>query len=199
MSTFHVYGKGGGEITEQNSIAPVNDYAATHYFAEEYIKMFGRQNGLPYVIFRLSNSYGCPKDMDSSKWYLLFNDLCRQAVEQKKIEFKTNGKALRDFIWMQDVCTVIGRVLENEKVNNEVYNLGSGRSFSLAGIAGFIRDAYTEYFSAEIDIKLNKMDTHEYPSDLTYNVDKLKNAINFEPAHAFATEAKNIFRLLGRN
>jgi UDP-glucose 4-epimerase len=196
MSTFHVYGKEGGEITEQSSIAPKNDYALTHYFAEEYIKMFSVQHGLPYVIFRLSNSYGCPKDLYSSKWYLLFNDLCKQAVQEKKIEFKTNGTALRDFVWMQDVCTVVQEVLENEKANNGIYNLGSGISFSLAAIAGYIREAYQEKYSANIAVHLNETDATVYPDSLYFRIDKLKKITGIEPSFAFADEAKKIFHLI---
>ena len=40
FSTFHVYGKGDGMITEQTSLTPSNDYAITHLFGEEYVKMF---------------------------------------------------------------------------------------------------------------------------------------------------------------
>ncbi|MEI9806543.1 MAG: SDR family oxidoreductase [Bacteroidota bacterium] len=193
MSTFHVYGKDGGEITEQDAVTPLNDYAITHYFAEEYIKLFSGRNGLPYIIFRLSNSYGCPKDVHSSKWYLLFNDLCRQAVLHKKIEIKTNGTALRDFIHMQDVSTAIEKVLEKENLENEVFNLGSGESLSLTEMADHIAAAYREVYAEDIEVKKNDNDKKVYPAVLRFNIGKIKEAIAFTPSFCYSDEAKKIF------
>jgi UDP-glucose 4-epimerase len=199
MSTFHVYGKDGGEITEQSSVTPVNDYAITHFFAEEYVKLFSKRNGLPYIIFRLSNSYGCPKDVNSSKWYLLFNDLCRQAVLQKKIEIKTNGTALRDFIHMQDVCMVMESVLEKEELKNEIFNLGSGESLTLGEMASRIANAYEEKYAQKVEIKKNINDTTVYPGVLKFSIEKLKRAIDFKPSFPYEVEAKKIFEFVRKN
>lgn len=199
LSTFHVYGKEGGEITEKDSVSPNNDYAITHYFAEEYIKMFSRRNGFSYIIFRLSNSYGCPKDVNSSKWYLLFNDLCRQAVQQKKIQIKTNGTALRDFIYMQDICVAIEKVLGKESLVHEIFNLGSGESLSLIQIANYIRSAYKDVYGEEIEVIRNKADMKVYPSVLTFNIEKLKKAIDFIPSKRLKEEAKKIFIFVVEN
>ena len=196
LSTFHVYGKDGGLITEKDEVSPQNDYAITHLFAEEYIKLFSKKNGLPYIIFRLSNSYGCPKDTSSSKWYLLFNDLCKQAVEQKQIEMRTNGTPLRDFIYMNDVSLAIEKVLDREDIKNEIFNLGSGSSLSLLEIAELVASAYKEMYDREIVIKRNSKDTGSYATSLDFSIDKLKAAIAFEPSFCFKEEAKKIFTLL---
>lgn len=196
MSTFHVYGRDGGEISEQDVAAPVNDYAITHYFAEEYIRMFSKKQGLRYIIFRLSNSYGCPKDKQSGKWYLLFNDLCRQAVQQKKIEIRTNGTALRDFVYMNDVCEAIEAVVGNNELVNQIYNLGSGQSLSLSGMAAHIVAAYREMYGEEIETIKNKRDNTIYPSMLKFNIAKLIKDINFKPSFYYREEAKRIFEFV---
>ncbi|HEY6502865.1 MAG TPA: NAD(P)-dependent oxidoreductase [Chitinophagaceae bacterium] len=193
MSTFHVYGKDGGEISEQDVVAPLNDYAITHYFAEEYVRMFSKKQGLPYVIFRLSNSYGCPRDAQTGKWYLLFNDLCRQAVQQKRIEIKTNGMALRDFVYMADVCMAIESVAGWDELKNEIFNLGSGESLSLAEMAAHIAGAYKEKYGQEIGIIKNDRDVNVYPSVLKFKIGKLKKAIDFRPSFCYREEAKRIF------
>src|SRR5687768_856597 len=69
FSTFHVYGANSGTIREDvNFPEPKNDYAGTHLFAEYYVKQFHATHKIQYTIFRLTNSYGCPKEMDNSKW-----------------------------------------------------------------------------------------------------------------------------------
>ncbi|MFP4088891.1 MAG: NAD-dependent epimerase/dehydratase family protein, partial [Cyclobacteriaceae bacterium] len=112
FSTFQVYGRRDGLITEDTPAEPKNDYGTTHLFAEYYIKQFHANFRMPYTIFRLTNSYGCPKDEESSKWYLVLNDLSRMAVEQQEIVLKSNGQATRDFIWMGDVCKIVHEAIQ---------------------------------------------------------------------------------------
>ncbi|MBC7947570.1 MAG: NAD(P)-dependent oxidoreductase [Chitinophagaceae bacterium] len=196
MSTFHVYGRNGGLITEDDEVRPLNDYAITHYFAEEYIRMFSQRSGMPYLILRLSNSYGCPKDVNSSKWYLLFNDLCRQAALKGKIEINTNGTALRDFIHMQDVSMVIDWAIDAEELKDRVINLGSGQSVSLTRIADHIADAYRQEYEVEINISKNESDATVHPSSLTFSIEKLRKAIGFNPTFCYTEEAGKIFRFI---
>ena len=59
------------------------------------------------VVFRLSNCIGAPKDINSNCWMLLVNDLCKQIIEHKKMKLNTNGKQLRNFITITDVCRVV--------------------------------------------------------------------------------------------
>lgn len=195
FSTFHVYGINHGKITETQSPQPKNDYALTHLFAEQYIQMYHALTGLPYIIFRLSNSYGCPLERNSSKWYLLFNDLCKSAFSEEKLIIKTNGQAKRDFIYMLDVCQAVENML-NSPVNNEIFNLGSGQSLSLIQIAEYIREAYKEEYKKEIPVIINESDFTQYDQTLCYDITKLQKSITFTPTNAFKKEAKKIFKLL---
>src|SRR5690606_3095721 len=102
ISTFQVYGRYVGAIDESTPTEPVNDYGTTHLFAEQYVAQFGRAQKLHWSTLRLTNSYGCPKDPDMSKWFLVLNDLARMAVEQGELVLKSNGEVPRDFIWMGD-------------------------------------------------------------------------------------------------
>ena len=62
FSTFQVYGKYSGFISEETLLETRNDYGLSHLFAEGYVKEYHYNNRLPYSILRLTNSYGCPKD-----------------------------------------------------------------------------------------------------------------------------------------
>jgi len=197
LSTFHIYGKEEGLIKETDAPCPLNDYSITHYFAELYIRMVGSRTGIPWIIFRLSNSYGCPKDRNSNKWYLLFNDLCRQAMEQKKIVLKTNGRLLRDFIAMEDVCNAVQLMMEKENLCKETFNLGSGKAITLLDVAREIGAAYNEEFGVQLPVQVNEADTNNYPISLSFNTDKLKQVISFAPKSRFREEARKIFSMLG--
>ena len=69
LSTSQVYGARAGEIDECTEVGPKNDYAMSHILGEWFLKMDMPPN--KFSTIRLTNSYGCPKELDSSKWYLV--------------------------------------------------------------------------------------------------------------------------------
>lgn len=197
LSTFHVYGASSGLITEETPLNPRNDYASTHLFAEYYLKQFYNTHNFPSTIFRLTNSYGAPKYKNSSKWYLLLNDLVKTACYEKKIVLKSNGKALRDFIWMGDVCSVIEQSLQASS-ECEIYNLSSGNSYSVLDLAYMVQKAYEKRFNQDIKILINNDDKTK---DFSLKVDnkRLMNLLDIEFQTKFEEEIESIFNLLERN
>jgi len=196
FSTFHVYGANTGNVTEdQTTLLPRNDYGLSHLFAEYYIKQFHDTHNLQYTTLRLTNSYGCPKELNSSKWYLILNDLAKSAVEKKIIKLNSNGSPQRDFIWMGDVCTAVNKCIAKGAANN-IFNLGSGKSITMLKVAEIVQKAWQEYFSDSISIELNSSDTNIYDSTLNVSIDKLKGWLDFSPKDHMFDEAQSIFKLL---
>ncbi|MFN8437247.1 MAG: NAD(P)-dependent oxidoreductase [Cytophagales bacterium] len=193
MSTFQVYGQYTGTITEQTALEPKNDYGNTHLFSEFYLKQFEKQ--VPYSCIRLTNSYGCPLDTDSSKWYLILNDLSRSAVKNKEIVLKSNGLAPRDFIWMGDVCQIFENLILTE-AKNEIYNLAGERTFTMLEIANYVKQAYLEVYGEEIPVKVNTEDKTTFPIPLQVSAQKLKQVVNYDAQPHFVEEAKKIFKLV---
>jgi UDP-glucose 4-epimerase len=194
FSTFHVYGKNQGIIDENSPLNPSNDYASTHLFAEYYVKQFAFTHNLKYTIFRLTNSYGAPTFHDTSKWYLVLNDLVKSAYENKKIIIKSNGKAKRDFIWMGDVVKVVEKVLE-KPATNDIYNLSASKSYEIIDLANIVQKVYQDNYNKSIDIEINKKDKTIYENIMVKN-DKLKSIINHETHHMVEDEINKIFKQL---
>ena len=196
FSTFQVYGQRSGDITEETLPEPKNDYGTTHLFAEYYLKQFHANHGLPYAIFRLTNSYGCPKDTDSSKWYLVLNDLARMAVTEQKIVLKSNGQASRDFIWMGDVCDIVHQTLELPEPLDDTFNISGEQTFRMIDVATSVQQAYQEVYGEHLPIEINEADTNQYADDLQVSSQKLRQRIPFTSQNRFQEEAKKIFELL---
>ena len=195
FSTFHIYGASSGNIIEEVSQpAPKNDYAATHLFAEYYVKQFNHTHSIPYTIFRLTNSYGSPREITGTKWYLILNDLARMAVQENKIKLNSNGLSQRDFIWMGDVCEVVDKCIVKGTANT-IFNLGNGNSISMIDVANIVQKAYTDYFSVTVPIQKNESDKNTYES-LQVSIEKLQQWINFTPQNKMYDEAIAIFELL---
>ena len=177
---------------------PKNDYALTHYFAEKYIQKNANNFGFKYIIFRLTNSYGCPMDINSNKWYLLLNDLCLQAYKNKTLKLNSNGRALRDFIWMGDVVRIIERVNEYNCLSNKVFNLSANMTYSIYDVAEQVRNAYMILFSESLEIKSNSNDKYE-PVGLTVSNSRLLKLFPYKFTDHLQSEALNILKMLSKN
>ena len=198
FSTYHVYGDLDGLIDEISFVNPSNDYAQTHYFAEKIVKQYCEKFDIPFSIFRLTNSYGCPKLSNNNKWYLVINDLCRQAFYNKKIVLKSNGNLFRDFIWMNDVCVITETFLKQNLSSNEIYNLSSGNLIKILDLAIQIKEYFSKKCNQEIELLLNENDKNSYPKIKISN-EKLKSLIQFPFENKILFEIKKIFKYLEEN
>jgi UDP-glucose 4-epimerase len=199
FSTFHVYGRTSGEIHEELHPAPIRDYGTTHYFGEIYLSQFARSNSIPSTVLRITNGYGAPKQIDSTKWYLVHNDLTKMAFEKQKIQLQSNGLSQRDFIWMGDVCTVVESLLKRSSPELfEVFNLGSGVCLSMLEVASRIKSAYLQSYGREIPIEVNS-DDHSVPQQPPLvSCAKLRSQVQYHAHDHMVAEAQQIFKLLER-
>lgn len=195
LSTFHVYGVSSGHITEESPTLARHDYATTHLFAEYYVKQFHLTHKLPYTIIRLTNSYGCPTDKESSKWYLVLNDLAKMAFEKQEIILKSNGLAARDFIWMGDVCTVLEK-LGQQQAPNDTFNLSGEQTFSMLAIAEAVQKAYQQLTGKKLEIQINTEDKTPQGAPLFVSAAKVKKLVDYKSENRFEQEASNIFTFL---
>ena len=195
LSTFHVYGVNEGIVHEDTPLTPRNDYASTHLFAEYYVKQFYSIKKFPFVILRLSNSYGTPKYINSTKWYLVLNDLVKSAYKNNKIVLNSSGKAKRDFIWMEDVCSVIHQSLELAPSIDNIFNLSSGETFSVMELAQQVQTGYFNKYNKKIEILINKNDITE-EAVLSVSNDKLLSVITHEFKNKIEDEIESTFNLL---
>lgn len=195
MSTFHAYGMAAGLVNESLTPAPRHDYGLTHLFAEEYVKQFHRTHGLPYTIFRLTNSYGSPLEKESSKWYLVLNDLCRAAVEQKQIKLASNGKPVRDFVWMGSVVQALELCMLKGSAQ-DVFNIGGGYTYTMLQVAEYVQAAYAEVTGTTLPILVNEADMQQHDQSLQVSISKLQMHINYTPENRLQEEARNIIKWL---
>jgi nucleoside-diphosphate-sugar epimerase len=198
FSTFQVYGVYEGLITEETPTLSENDYGLTHLFAEGYVKEYHLNHKIPYTIVRLTNSYGCPKDYDSSKWYLVLNDLARTALEKKQIILKSNGLAPRDFIWMGDVCQIVKDLLLLPEATLDTFNISGEHTFKMLEIAQQVQLAYKEKYGEDIPLQVNTEDKTVYADTLKVSASKLKKKVPYEAKPKFKEEALKIFEFLER-
>ena len=54
-----------------------------------------------------------------------------QKIQNKLITIFGNGNQKRDFLYVDDLCSAIAKMLKNDNSNNKIYNLGSGKALSI--------------------------------------------------------------------
>jgi dTDP-glucose 4,6-dehydratase len=120
ISTDEVYGSLGeqGAFTESSPIAPNNPYAATKAGADFLVRAAQRSHGLDTVITRCSNNYG-PCQFPEKLIPLMIGN----ALEDKPLPVYGDGLHVRDWIYVEDHCSAIDRVMRDGR-SGEVYNIG---------------------------------------------------------------------------
>ncbi len=197
FSTAHVYGSPlQGVITEQTLARPGHPYSITHRVAEDFVLAAHDRKTLTGIVARCSNGFGAAADSRANCWMLLVNDLCRQAVMQRKLVLKSSGLQWRDFITLHDVGRAVIHLLqvEPERVGNGLFNLGGELALRVLDVTERIAERCEAVFGFRPVIeKLGATCGTEQPP-LNYSIDKLK-ATGFAPAGSVDAELDAILRL----
>ncbi len=177
LSTFHVYGpKAGSPITEETPTRPVHPYAITHRLAEDLVNWRQHSYGLQTLVLRLSNGYGYPADPLVQRWTLVFNDLCKQAIQNGEIRLRSQGTQHRDFISLTDVGRAIQHflALAGDEWRDGLFNLGGECSMSILQVAQRVAAEYSQRFGKEIPIILGGAEEAQTAAPVRFSIDKLK-------------------------
>lgn len=175
FSTAHVYGSPlQGRITEMSLPRPIHPYAITHKVTEDFVLAAHDQKHLEGVVIRLSNGFGAPATPNINRWTLLVNDLCRQASASGELRLNSSGSQLRDFITLGDVTQAVIHLLQLDtpQLNDGLFNLGSGRSMSILGMAERVVARWSALTGDTISI-IHPMGEVIPPPTLSYCCDKL--------------------------
>ena len=176
LSTAHVYGRPlMGTITEETCPRNLHPYATSHLAGEHAILSANQRGQIEGIVLRLSNAFGAPVHKDVNCWMLLVNDLCKQAVQTRKLVLQTSGLQQCDFIGMTEVC----RVTEHLAVGNgsstqpSIFNVGSGVSQSVLAMAQSIQQRCAQVLGFESVLQRVQGEADEPPPMLSYRVDNL--------------------------
>ena len=125
VSTDEVYGSLGaqGYFTEQTPLAPSSPYSASKTASDLLVRAAVHTHGFPGIITRCSNNYG-PYQFPEK----LIPLMIANASEDKELPVYGDGRNVRDWLYVQDHCEAILRVLEAGEAG-EVYNIGGHNEY----------------------------------------------------------------------
>lgn len=155
LSTIHVYGGSlTGNISENNETYPESVYAKTHLLVEKYIFEINKKNTFLGKVFRLSNAVGPPIEKNANCWSLIINDVCKKVIIDGKISIRSNKYISRDFFSISSLTEIIIEYLSNNiKLKKDLYNLSSGKTFSIEDMCNLIKTTSEEILNKKVQVK----------------------------------------------
>ena len=180
VSTDEVYGslsKGDAAFTEKHAYAPNSPYSASKAASDHLVRAYHHTYGLPTLTTNCSNNYG-PHHFPEKLIPLVIHN----ALAGKSLPIYGNGQQIRDWLYVEDHCAAIRRVLAAGKVG-EVYNVGGWNEKPNIDVV--------KTLCRMLDIKKPRSDGQSYINQITYVEDR--------PGHdqRYAIDATKIANELG--
>lgn len=136
VSTDEVYGSvETGRSSEDDPLRPRSPYSASKAGGELLAMGYWHTHHTPVVVTRASNNYG-PRQYPEKLIPLFLTN----AMEGESLPLYGDGANRRDWIYVEDHCAALLRVLE-KAAPGSVYNIGAGEELSNLEVTRAILDA----------------------------------------------------------
>ena len=133
-SSASVYGN-TGNFKENGDVYPLNAYAWSKYMFDRFVQSIMGEFKVLVQGFRYFNVYGNNEESkgDQASPITKFAD---QAKTGKIKLFENSDKYLRDFVSVNDVCEVHGKMLTKDV--SGIFNIGTGAPISFQKVADLV-------------------------------------------------------------
>jgi len=134
ISSSEVYGTSvdNERMDENHPLNPCSPYAAAKSGADRIIYSYWATYGFPAIIVRPFNNYGPHQHLEKVVPKFIVSSIIGEPMT-----IAGNGKAERDWIYVEDNCDAIYTIMTNgqSKDFGHAFNVGTGQSMSVEAIA----------------------------------------------------------------
>ena len=195
VSTDEVYGSLGetGLFTEETPYAPNSPYAASKASSDHLVRSYHKTFGLPVLTTNCSNNYG-PYQFPEKLLPLMIHN----ALKGEILPVYGDGNQVRDWLFVEDHCKAILKVLEKGKIG-QVYNIGGHNEKSNLEVVHSICQILDKMVpdSPHLPHKnLIRFVTDRPGHDRRYaiNASKIQNQLGWIPQESFETGLRKTVR-----
>ncbi len=186
VSTDEVYGSLGPEglFTEETPYAPNSPYSASKAGSDHLVRAWHHTYGLPVLTTNCSNNYGPYQFPEKLIPLMILN-----AVAGRPLPIYGDGGNIRDWLYVEDHCRAIWRVLE-AGIPGEVYNVGGNSERTNLEVVDrlcAILDELLPDSPHRPHARLKTFVTDRPGHDRRYAIDasKIKRELGWEPRETF--------------
>lgn len=139
-TTSAIYGlKNIEKLSEDMSPDCLNAYSLSKYNAEQACKLYSSMYNLDTVCLRYFNVYG-PNQPKKGPYAPVIGIFNRQKTNNEKLTVVGDGEQTRDYVHVKDVVSAnILAANHGHNLNGEVFNVGTGKNYSVNWIANRIQ------------------------------------------------------------
>lgn len=195
VSTDEVYGSLGatGRFTEATAYDPSSPYSASKAAADHFARAYFRTFGLPVLVTNCSNNYGPYQFPEKLIPLMILN-----ALDGKPLPVYGDGKNVRDWLFVEDHCHALWRVLTAGQPG-ETYNIGGNCEQKNIDVVQTICQAVDELRPGLPHApcsSLIKFVQDRPGHDRRYAIDagKIQRELGWTPEHDFATGMRQTVR-----
>lgn len=119
-----VYGPASAlPVAESASLRPQSPYALHKSMCEQILALYRDQYGVPYVVARLTNPYGSPRNLPHQAYNVMSAMIARASAGEELVVFG-DGSQLRDYIYVADAVRALAILAPH--ADRLTVNVGSG-------------------------------------------------------------------------
>ena len=163
-------------IRETNKIAPLSPYGYHKWMCEIICKEYHELYNIQIAVIRPFSVYG------NGLRKQLFWDICEKLSHVDHIHLFGTGKESRDFLHIDDLCSLINTVIEQSAFEGDTYNAATGTETTIRQIADIFQNALPGNKTIAFSSEIKPGDPINWSAD----VSKIKE-IGFEPLISLAT------------
>jgi dTDP-L-rhamnose 4-epimerase len=161
--------------TKLPSLASI--YALSKFDQERMSLMIGRAYGIPTTALRFFNVYGPRQALSNPYTGVLAIFASRLLNDNRPMVFEDGGQR-RDFVSVYDVAQACCLALEHPESADQVFNVGSGQSYTILEVAhGIARLLGKEYLEPEVTGKYRVGDIRHCFADIS----RARAVLGYEP------------------
>jgi len=179
VSTDEVYGSLGlnsdKKFTEESRYDPRNPYAATKAAADHLVKAYYNTYKLPVTISNCSNNYGPRQHVEKLIPKTIIN-----AIKNKPIPVYGNGMQVRDWIYVEDHCSALEKILGRGEYGETYLVSADGEKRNIDVVRSLLKllnknDALIQFVK----------DRPGHDKRYALNSSKIKNDLRWKPRFTF--------------
>ena len=177
VSTDEVYGDAlfGDYFTEDAPLRPNHPYAASKAAGDLLVLSYVKTYGFPGLITRSTNTFGPAQHPEK-----LVPHVINAIHEDRSPQIHGDGEQLRDWLYVDDHCDAILRVLRRGRIG-EIYNVAANEEHSVLEIAALIREELTATAIAPEHIADRLFQDRRF----LISAEKIKAELAWKPEHNF--------------
>jgi dTDP-glucose 4,6-dehydratase len=166
ISTDEVYGSLNLQdpfFTEKTAYQPRSPYSASKAGSDHLVMAYFHTYQLPITISNCSNNYGPYQHAEK-----FIPTIIQACLQKKPIPIYGNGKNIRDWLYVEDHCSAIMRIIKKGKIG-ENYNIGGNNEWENTHLARYICEKLDHIMPH----------THSYTDLITFVTDRMGHDLRY--------------------